>query len=132
MAGPDKGYLGAVYSGANKIAEISRWNFNPETRIAEKTSFGDAAVKRIFTISDAAGSFDGNADKADTAGQNALMAMHLVGGTPAAVFLYLYVSGSQGYYGNALVTPSKSADAGGLQTFSASFVESEQWYTNIP
>jgi hypothetical protein len=126
----DKGYLGSVYIGALQIGEIIRWNFNPETRIAETTSFGSAAATRSFTISDASGSFDGNADQADTT-QNALMKMHLVGGTPAAVFLYLYVSGSKGYYGNALVTPSKSADAGGLQTFSAQFVQSAQWMTNI-
>jgi len=132
MAGPDKGYLGAVYSGANKIAEINRWQFNPETRISETTAFGDSAVKRIFTIKDCSGSFDGNADKSDANGQNALISMHLSGGTPAAVFLYLYVSGSQGYYGNALVTPTKSADANALQTFSATFVESDVWYTNIP
>ena len=88
MAGPDKGYLGSVYIGGDKVAEIIRWNFNPETRIEQTNAFGDAAVKRIFTISDASGSFDGNADKADSAGQNALMEMHLTGGTPAAVFLW--------------------------------------------
>ena len=126
----DKGHTGSVYVGGTKYAEIVRWNFNPETRIAETTAFGDAAAKRVFTISDCAGSFDGNADQTDDS-QNALMSMHLVGGTPAAVFLYLYVSGSKGYYGNALVTPGKSADAGGLQSFTASFVESEQWHTNI-
>ncbi len=127
----DKGYLGAVYIGNDKVAEISRWEFNPETRIVETTAFGDAAAKRMFTISDASGSFEGNADKSDANGQNALMEMHLVGGTPAAVFLYLYVSGAQGYYGNALVTPSKGADASGVQSFRAQFVESEQWYSNI-
>ena len=130
MAGPDKGYLGAVYSGAAKVAEINMWEFNPETRIVETTSFGSSHATRLFTISDASGRFSGNADKTDTS-QNALMTMHLSGGTPAAVLLYLYVSGSAGYYGSALVTPSKSQDAGGVGTFNAQFVESAQWYTNI-
>ncbi len=131
MAGPDKGYSGAVYVGANKIAEINEWNGTFSAGQEVITAFGDLGVRRMYTLTDATGGFSGNGDKADTSGQNALISQFMSGGTPAAVFLYLYTSGSQGYYGNALLDVSKGASAGGLQSFSAAFNQSEQWYTNV-
>lgn len=131
MAGPDKGFSGAVYIGANKIAELNEWQGTFEAGIEEITTFGDLGRRRMYTVTDASGSFSGNGDFQDTTGQNALISQFMVGGSPAAVFLYLYTSGSQGYYGNALVTPGKAASTTGLQTFTCAFVESEQWHTNV-
>jgi hypothetical protein len=127
----DKGYSGSVYSGANKIAEIGEWNATFSAGQEDITAFGDLGVRRCYTITDCTGGFSGNGDTSDTAGQNALISQFLDGGTPAAVFLYLYTSGAEGYYGNALVDVSKGAVASGLQSFSAAFNQSEQWYTNI-
>lgn len=127
----DKGYLGSAYIGANKVSEINNWGFNPEAGIEEITAFGDVARRRTYTIKDVSGSFSGNADKSDTNGQRALIDQFLNGGTPAAVFLYLYVSGAEGYYGEALVTPTQNADATGLQTVDFAFVGTGEWYQNF-
>ena len=127
----DNGKDGAVYIGANKVAEISAWNFNPDAGVEDITAFGDEARRRQYTVKDVSGDFSGNGDKSDTNGQNALIEQFLSGGTPASVFLYLYVSGAQGYYGNALVHPSKGAEAAGLQSFSCSFEGSGEWLHNI-
>ena len=129
--GVDKGYSGAVYVGASKVAEMNEWTGTFVAGQEEITAFGDLGRRRLYTITDASGSFSGNGDKSDAV-QNALIAQFFVGGTPAAVFLYLYTSGSQGYYGNALLDITKGASATGLQSFSAAFNESEQWYTNVP
>jgi hypothetical protein len=131
MAGPDKGYLGSVYVGSDKIAEITEWSLTPEAGQEDITAFGDLGRRRCYTVTDATGSVTGNADQTDTAGQNALMAQFFSGGTLAPIFLYLYTSGSQGYYGNTLITPTKTASAPGLQGFSFAFNEAEQWHTNI-
>ena len=127
----DQGCNGAVYVGANKIAEINNWTGNFTGKREIITAFGDKSERRAYTISDSSFTFDGNSDKSDVAGQNALMNQYFVGGTLAAVFLYLYVSGSQGYYGNALMDVNKTATAGGLISFGATGEQSEQWYTNI-
>lgn len=126
----DHGWKGAVYVGATKIGTINHWQFSPNTQIEETTAFTEEAVSRVFTVKDCGGSFSGNGDFSDSS-QNALMTMHLSGGTLASTFLYLYVSGGSGYYGPALVTPGKQQDAKGLSTFDATFVEASAWYTNI-
>ncbi len=131
MATPDLGYLGSAYISGNKIAELNHWSFNPEAGQEEWGSFGDDHRKRKYTVKDASGDFSGNADKADTTGQNALISQFLDGGTPAEVFLYLYVSGAKGYYGPALVTPSVTADTTGLQTFACGWVAAGAWFQNI-
>jgi len=128
--GVDNGHLGSVYVGASKIAEINNWTGNFSTKKEVITAFGDKGERRQYTITDATGSFSGNSDWSDS-GQNALLTQHFSGGTPAAAFLYLYVSGGSGYYGNALVDVGKTANAGGLISFDATFDQSEQWLTNI-
>ena len=131
MATPDLGYLGSVYIGANKVAEITQWDGTFEAGQEEWGSFGDAFRKRKYTVKDASGSFSGNSDKADTTGQNALISQFLNGGTPAAVFLYLYISGAVGYYGEALVAVTKNVDTTGLQPISASWVAANEWFQNV-
>lgn len=127
----DKGYSGSVYIGANKVAEINEWSATFSAGQEDITAFGDVGRKRTYTITDCTGSFSGNGDTSDTTGQHALITQFLSGGTPAAVFLYLYTSGAVGYYGNALLDVTKGASASGLQSFSAAFNQSEQWLQNI-
>ncbi len=131
MADPDLGYLGSVYLGATKIGELNHWSFNPEAGQEEFGSFGDDHRKRMYTVKDASGDFSGNSLHTDTTGQAALISQFLDGGTPASVFLYLYVSGSTGYYGPALVTPSVTADTTGLQTFACGWVAASAWLQNV-
>lgn len=131
MATPDLGYLGAVNIGANKIAELNSWDGTFEAGQEEIGAFGDAFRKRMYTVRDASGSFSGNADQTDTTGQAALISQFLNGGTPAEVFLYLYISGTTGYYGPALVTPTQSAETTGVQAFSASWVAAGEWFQNV-
>ena len=125
-----EGWKGAVYVGATKYAEINHWRANPSGGITEKTAFGDQGRTRCYTIKDIDGDISGNFDQTDTS-QVALIEMFVSGGTMADVFLYLYTSGAYGLYGNALVTPSINADAGGLETFDCGFVGDNVWYSNI-
>lgn len=128
----DLGHTGSAYIGANQIAEITSWDVTFDGNPVDVTSFGDTYEEGAYTITSVSGSFSGFGDKSDTTGQNALIDQFLDGGTKAAVFLYLYVSGAVGYYGNALVTPTKSAQAGtAVQQFSSSFQGTGTWYQNI-
>jgi len=126
-----EGWRGSAYSGSNKIAELNYWRANLDGGITEKSSFGDQARTRCYTIKDIDGNVSGNFDMSDDNGQLAIINMFLSGGTMADVFLYLYVSGSEGLYGNALVTPSIEADATGLDGFDCGFVGDGLWYENI-
>lgn len=126
-----EGWRGSAYIGSNKIAELNHWRANFDGGIVQKTSFGSQAHTRCYTVKDVDGSFSGNYDKSDSNGQMAIINMFVSGGTMADIFLYLYVSGSQGVYGNALVTPSLEADATGLDTFDCGFVGDDLWYKNI-
>ena len=126
-----EGWRGSVSVGANKIAELSYWRANFDGGITEKSAFGDQARTRCYTIKDIDGNISGNFDMSDDNGQLTLINMFLSGGTMADAFLYLYVSGSEGFYGNALVTPSVDADATGLDTFEAAFSGDGLWQSNI-
>jgi len=128
----DKGYLGSVATGANTIGELTSWDISTDGGIVDVTAFGDANPEKAYTISSVSGSFSGHGDKADTTGQNVLMDMFLSGGSLAAVWLYLYISGTTGYYGQAVVTPSKNAASGAtVNQFSCSFESTGVWYQNI-
>ena len=122
-----EGYHGSVYIGANKIAELNYWRANLDGGITEKTAFGNSARTRCYTITDIDGTISGNLDVTDTTGQFALIDMFLSGGTMADAFLYLYLSGAYGIYGNALVTPSIEVDATGLEGFDSGFVGDAAW-----
>ena len=126
-----EGWRGSAYIGANAIAELNHWRANLDGGIVDKTAFGDSARTRAYTVKDIDGTISGNFDKSNSTGQIALINMFLSGGTMANVFLYLYVSGSEGLYGNALVTPSIDADAAGLDAFDCGFVGNGLWYENI-
>lgn len=126
----DNGYLGSVYSGSTKIGELNSWDITFDGGVVDVSAFGDRFSKKSYTVTNVTGNFAGNSDKSDTT-QNALISQFLSGGTPAAVWLYLYVSGSTGYYGEACVTPGRSATRTDKQKYSSSFEGTGTWYQNI-
>jgi hypothetical protein len=125
----DRGYEGSVYYAGNKIAELNHWDITFDPGWQENQAYGDGWQKFGYTLRRASGSISGNSDKTDDTGQNALMEMMVDGGTPSVVWLYLYVSGSAGYYGEAAVTPNRSFDVGDFGKFSASFNSHDKWYS---
>jgi hypothetical protein len=122
-----EGWRGSVYLGGDKIAELNHWRANLDGGITQKTAFGDQAHARCYTIKDIDGNFSGNYDNTDTNGQLAIIDMFLNGGSLADIFLYLYVSGSDGLYGNALVTPSVEVETTGIDSFDCGFVGDGLW-----
>lgn len=122
----EQGHLGSVYSGGTKIGEINTWEATWTGNPTETPVFGDDGQVRTYTLKDCTGSFSGYSDTTD-AQQNALVDQFLESGTPAAVVLALYTSGSRGYYGSAVVEVTRGAEVAGIQTFSASFSQADNF-----
>jgi len=122
------GWRGSAYDGANKVAEITDWEGTFDGQPVEITAFGDQWQKWAYTIRKASGTISGFYDHTDTNGQVALINQFLDGGTMAVVWLYLYVSGSKGYYGEAVVTPNISVSNKDMQKFSCPFNSHGTWY----
>ena len=126
----DEGWKGAVYVGANKIGEINHWTGNFTAGRELTNTFGADHVERAYTIKDASGSFSGFHDQSDSP-QQALVTQFLNGGTPASVFLYLYVSGAKGYYGEALLDANVDSETSVLEKVSYNWEAADEWYQNI-
>ena len=126
----DEGWKGNVYVGANKILEINHWIGNFTAGRELTNAFGDDHAERSYTIKDANGSFSGFHDQSDS-NQQALITQFLSGGTPAAVFVYLYTSGASGYYGQALLDANADFDASALGKVAFNWEAADEWYTNI-
>lgn len=96
-----KGSEGAVYIGANQIAEVKGWSFDESADTTEDTVMGDTAKTRKSTLTDASGSMDCFWDETDTNGQGAMT----IG---SEVTLNLYpegnTSGDTYYTGSVLIT----------------------------
>jgi hypothetical protein len=129
----DQGYLGSVAIAANTVAELNSWSIQFDGGIQDVTSFStdDGFTDRDYTLVTVSGDISGNADRSDDNGQNSLINMFCDGGTLAKVWLYLYVSGAYGYYGQAVVTPNRSATPSDFQKFSASFQSAGKWYKKL-
>ena len=125
-----EGWRGAVSVAANKLANITHWTATFGAGKEETGSFGSDHKERTYTIKDVSGNFEGYFDKSDT-NQTALVSQFCNGGTPAAVWLYLYVSGSEGYYGQALIDVTLDAEVAGLQKINVSFEEADEFYVNL-
>lgn len=122
----EQGYDGSVYSGGSKIGEISTFEINFSGNPVEVPVFGDDGQIRTYTLKDCTGTFGGYSDTTDSR-QNALVDQFLESGTPAAVVLALYTSGSRGYYGSAVVEVTRGAEVAGIETFSASFSQADNF-----
>jgi len=126
----DSGWKGYAYIGGSIIATSNHWTANFTANREQTNTFGSDHTERTYTIKDASGTFSGFGDDADTV-QLALVSQFLNGGTPAAVFLYLYVSGAKGYYGSALLDVNLDVESSALEKFSATWEAADEWYTNI-
>jgi hypothetical protein len=122
------GWQGSVYSGANKVAEITDWDMTVDGSPEEVTAFTDEWQKFAYTIRRANGNVAGFHDHTDTNGQVAIVNQFFDGGTMAVVWLYLYVSGSKGYYGEAVVTPQITANVAGINKFACPWKSHGKWY----
>ena len=96
-----KGSEGAVYVGANQVAEVKSWSFDESADTLEDTVMGDSAKTRKSTLTDASGSMDCFWDETDTTGQEALTA-----GSEVTLNLYPEgnTSGDVYYTGSVIVT----------------------------
>lgn len=126
----DEGWKGAVYYGAVKVGEMNHWTGNFTANREQTNTFGDDHAERTYTIKDASGTFSGFADKAATTSQNKLINQFLAG-TPAVAFLYMYVSGAVGYYGNALLDINVDVESSALEKFSCTWEAADAWLQNI-
>jgi hypothetical protein len=114
------GLTGYVVEGANTITNITNWKLSFKMGKEEYVPFGAAvgvAKKRIATVMDVSGSFEGPWDGAIT-GQSALQAIALAG---TSVVLKLYVNATNYYTGSALIDMDVDNSAEGLPQVSFSF-----------
>lgn len=96
-----KGSEGAVYVGANAIAEIKSWSLEESADTLETTTMGDTERTFVPSLTQWSGGCEAYWDETDTTGQGALT----IG---ASVTLNLYpegnTSGDTYFSGTALVT----------------------------
>jgi hypothetical protein len=123
-----EGWRGSVNSGANKIAELTSWDATLDGSPTESNSYGDQWQEFTYALRKVSGNISGYLDLTDTNGQVALINQFLDGGTMAVVWLYLYISGSKGFYGEAVITPNLAVEVAGIQKFSSSFQSHSTWY----
>ncbi|MCL5045570.1 MAG: phage tail protein [Actinobacteria bacterium] len=95
---------GAVYIGANKVAEIGNWSLDLEGETLETTSFDSAGWKEFIAgLKGWSGSAEGNWKvDADATGQKALQDA-LLNGTTVSLELRVNATPNK-YSGSALVT----------------------------
>lgn len=96
-----KGSEGAVYVGANAVAEIRSWSIQESANIIDDTEIGDAWKTKKFGTKEWNASIDVYWDETDTNGQGALAITD-------EVTLNLYPEGNAStdtyYTGSAIVT----------------------------
>lgn len=103
---------GAVYVGANAVAEIRDWSLETTSEVVADTVMGDSWVTNKPTLKSWTSSFNAYWDETDTTGQGALT-------EGSEVTLNLYpegnTSGDVYYTGSAIVTSiSRSASFDGM------------------
>lgn len=103
---------GAVYVGANAVAEIRDWSLEQTSEVVADTTMGDAWVTNKPTLKSWTASFNAYWDETDTTGQGAL-------DVGAEITLNLYpegnTSGDTYWSGTAIITSvSNSASFDGL------------------
>lgn len=96
-----------VQVGANTVAELDEWTYNPTADLLEKTAFLATSKTHLAGLMDGSGSFKGRLDMTDTLGQVALRNAMLAG---TQVTLNLFTDATHAYRGPALIktTPMKS------------------------
>lgn len=103
---------GAVYVGANAVAEIRDWSLEQTSEVVADTTMGDAWVTNKATLKSWTSSFNAYWDETDTNGQEALTV-----GSEITLNLYPEGNSSTSTYwsGSCIVTSvSKSASFDGM------------------
>ncbi len=115
-----EGYGGGVYiDDTTKVAEIANWSLDMSADDIDVTSFDSEGWReRIQGIKEWSGSFEGNFDPTDSAGQAALINAWLNG---QPVTLELQVNSSVKFSGDAFVTPSIETPVDDKVSFSCDF-----------
>ena len=103
---------GAVYVGANAVAEVRDWSLEVTSEVVADTVMGDSWVTNKATLKSWTASFNAYWDDTDTNGQGALV-------EGAEITLNLYpegnTSGDTYYSGTAIVTSvSRTASFDGM------------------
>lgn len=113
------GYGGGVYLDSTKVAEIANWSLDMSADDIDITSFDSEGWReRMQGIKEWSGSFEGNFDPTDSAGQAALINAWLSG---EEVTLELQVNSTVKFSGDALVTPSIETPVDDKASFSCDF-----------
>ncbi len=99
-----------VQVGANTIAELDEWTYNPTADVIEKTPFLANSKTHMVGLMDGSGSFKGRLDMTDTLGQVAVRNAMLAG---TVVVLNLFTDPTHAFRGNAFLkaTPMKAGVA---------------------
>jgi hypothetical protein len=84
----------SVKIGANTVAELDTWEYNPTIDLIEKTPFLANSKTHQAGLADGSGSLKGRHDQTDTNGQVALRTAMLAG---TQVTMLLYVDGTHKY-----------------------------------
>ena len=113
------GKSGAVYSGANAIAEVLSWSFDVNANTTPSTAMGDDWETHEVTTKSWSGSLECNWDPADSNGQDTLQAGD-------EVSLELYPTGNTSsntkFAGSVKITGvSRSGSTGEIIKLSVSF-----------
>ena len=101
------GKICKVQVGANTVAELDEWAYNPTADLIEKTPFLATSKTHLVGLMDGSGSFKGRLDMTDTNGQVALRNAMLAG---TQVTLSLFTDATHKFSGPAFIkaTPLKA------------------------
>lgn len=114
------GNTGAVYSGANAVAEVTAWSYSETEDWADDTALGDTTRSRVASgIRDGSGSVTCHWDASDTTGQETLV-------PGDSVTLHLYPEGNSTsnteYTGTAYIeSVERSGDMSSIVSATFSF-----------
>lgn len=114
------GNTGAVYSGANAVAEVTGWSYSTTTDLADDTAIGDSARSYVASgIVDGSGTINCHWDATDTNGQETLT-------EGSTVTLHIYPEGNTStnteYEGDVIIESiERSGDIGSIVSASFSF-----------
>lgn len=97
------GKICKVQVGANTIAELDEWIYNPTADVIEKTPFLATSKSHLVGLMDGSGSFKGRLDMTDTLGQVAIRNAMLAG---TQVTLNLFTDATHAFRGPALLKGS--------------------------
>lgn len=105
------GKICKVQLGANTIAELDEWDYNPTADVIEKTPFLATSKTHAVGLMDGSGSVKGRLDMTDTNGQVALRNAMLAG---TQVTLNLFTDATHAFRGPFLLkgSPMKATVAG--------------------